>query len=376
MLTTNDRNRRFAWWAGVAVLLLPLGVSAQEPLAVPTQQAAEASTAETETIVIGTAADGQPITIELDKKRTGDLIRGAVGLLRQKLIGESSERMGLVDDQRWTGADDPNRWVILVHGFASGIDATEPLLKRLDRPGIASRRFAYPNDGPIRDASDQLSKVLRNLARQYPDRKLTIIAHSMGCLVSRHVLESPERNPGNVDQLIMVAPPNHGSHLAQFPVGVDVEALAANVRQENVRWIVESALEGGMGSAQVDLRPESPLFVELNTRPRNPRVRYTIFAGTAGPLDAEEAHRMEKMGNDLKTDNGAVTAISGQLVAAGRSDEMIVGRGDGAVSLESAKLPGVEDFVPLPFNHSVLSNGLETPAGKRLIEEIVSRIVL
>lgn len=328
------------------------------------------------TIVIGTDAQGEPVEIRVDKESMRGVIRGAVGRLRQRLIGESSEQLGLVDDSKWTAADDPNRWVVLVHGFASGTEATKPLMDRLDQPGIRSRRFAYPSDGSIRESSQRLSDALRQVAADYPNRKLTVIAHSMGGLVARNVLESPALDPGNVDQLIMIATPNHGSNLAQFPVGMDVDKLVLRVRQDSLRLVVESALEGAVGSAQVDLRPDSPLFQELNARPRNPDVRYTIFAGTGGPFRPSEAERLEQMAADLNPDSPVAAVVSDQLLTAANSAELIAGQGDGVVSVESAQLPGVQDFVTLPFSHRVLSREIDSDAGRRLVQEITARIVL
>ncbi|QEG38793.1 alpha/beta fold hydrolase [Roseimaritima ulvae] len=363
----------------LAVTLLTLvaaaAVAAQPPGEVP----ADNQPAENErgaTIVIGADADGRPIEIPIREDQMRDAIRGAVGLLRQTVIGLSHERMGLADEQQWAGADDPNRWVVLVHGFASGTEATKPLMEQLNQPGIRCRRFAYPNDGPIRESSLQLSRALTAVKQQFPDRKLTVIAHSMGCLVTRNMLESPELDPGNVDQFMMIAPPNHGSNLAQFPIGLEVEKLAANVRRENLRWIVESALQGAMGSAQVDLRPDSPLFDELNARSRNPRVRYTIFAGTAAPLSKAEADELKRMAEGLTGGHRVVAMVSEQLLAAAGSQEVVAGQGDGCVSIESATLAGVQDFVTLPFSHNILSRQLDSEVGRKLVQEIVSRIVL
>lgn len=345
-------------------------VAAQPPGGEPPADAGPA------TIVVGVDAEGDPIEIQIQEDDMRDAIRGAVGLLRQTVIGKSHERLGLADEEQWTDANDPNRWVVLVHGFASGTEATKPLMDSLNQPGIRCRRFAYPNDGPIRESSLQLSRALRAVKQTFPDRRLTVIAHSMGCLVTRNMLESAELDPGNVDQFMMIAPPNHGSNLAQFPIGLDVEKLAANVRRENLRWIVESALHGAMGSAQVDLRPDSPLFDELNARPRNPRVRYTIFAGTAAPLSKAEAEEMKRMAEGLSDGNRVVALVSEQLLAAAGSQEIIAGKGDGCVSIESATLDGVKDFVTLPFSHNIISRQLDSEVGRKLVQEIVSRIVL
>ncbi|WP_153557798.1 lipase family alpha/beta hydrolase [Roseimaritima sediminicola] len=367
------------WIAGAGA---NVAVAVQPPAA--ESPASEPPTPAPQTAVPSTAApeaappqlEASPTPEPLDAQSAGAAIRDAVGLLRQRVIGPSHERVGLIDDDQWQGAQDPHRWVVLVHGFASGPDAMQALKDRLDQPGIRCRRFAYPNDGPVSESSQLLSRSLRALRQRFPERRLTVISHSMGSLVTRNVLESPELDPGNVDQFIMIAPPNHGSHLAQFPIGLDVEEFARQLQRENLQWIVRNALEGAIGSAQVDLRPESEIVRELNGRPRNPAVRYTIFAGTAGPFTRQEAAAIAEMAQRWTEGNRVMAIIAEQLIAAAASNEVIEGRGDGCVSVESATLAGVTDFVSLPFRHHVISRQLDSVVGQQLIQEIVSRIVL
>ena len=123
---------------------------------------------------------------------------------------------------------------------ANAVDKTIVLIHGLDDPGkvwmnlspaLIAENFdawtmVYPNDQPLmasaRFFSDQLM-ILRRLGA----KRITIVAHSMGGLVAREMLTNPgigyhrEVQAGRlpqVDQLIMVATPNHGSHLAQFRV--------------------------------------------------------------------------------------------------------------------------------------------------------------
>ena len=306
------------------------------------------------------------------------LIRDAVGLLRQEIIGRSADRVGLLDEHRWRSATDPRRWVILVHGFASGIDSLQPLMDQLEQQGLRCRRFAYPNDGSVADAANILSRELAVTAQRYPDRKLTIISHSMGGLVSRFALEYPGMATGNVDQLIMVSPPNQGSDLAALPVGAEPERLVQLIENQAIGKIFAAAIQGAVGRAQTDLLPDSAFLEKLNQLPRNPHVRYSIFAGTDAPVQgpgAAAVQELNRLARQIPDERPALQAIMNQIALAANSEALQAGRGDGVVSVQSAKLADVTDFQTLPYGHNVLTQGLNTPAGEKLLREIVSRIV-
>ena len=49
-----------------------------------------------------------------------------------------------------------------------------------------------------------------------------LVCHSMGSLVARACIEDPLYDPGNVERLIMIAPPTHGSLIAHFAAGTDL----------------------------------------------------------------------------------------------------------------------------------------------------------
>jgi hypothetical protein len=60
----------------------------------------------------------------------------------------------------------------------------------------------------------------------------------------------------------------------------------------------------------------------------------------------------------------------GQLA---RLDEWSRGRGDGVVSVKSAKLEGVTDFVTLPFSHNAFGKPV-TPTAQMVIDEVIKRL--
>lgn len=361
----------------------PVGERLRMPAAVPLRRTILAILAALLIMVLAggpvlAQAGGAPATDQADTEIVESLIRDAVGLLRQEIIGRSADRVGLLDEHRWQSAADPRRWVILVHGFASGIDSLNPLMGQLEQQGLRCRRFAYPNDGSVADAAQILSRELAATAQRYPERKLTIISHSMGGLVSRFALESPTLAAGNVDQLIMVSPPNQGSDLAALPVGAEPERLAHLIENQAIGKILAAAIQGVVGRAQTDLLPDSAFLEKLNQLPRNPHVRYSIFAGTDAPVQVQGAaavQELNRLARQIPDERPALQAIMNQIALAASSEALQAGRGDGVVSVQSAKLADVTDFQTLPFGHNVLTQGLDTPAGEKLLREIVSRIV-
>ena len=77
----------------------------------------------------------------------------------------------------------------------------------------------------------------------------------MGGLVARACIEDPRYDPGNVERLIMIAPPTHGTLIAHFAVGTDLwEHWLA--RQDGGPWRrMRDSIVDGLGEAADDLVP-------------------------------------------------------------------------------------------------------------------------
>lgn len=107
-------------------------------------------------------------------------------------------------------------------------------------------------------------------------------------------------------------------------------------------------------------------------------MRYSIFAGTDAPVQgpgAAAVQELNRLARQIPDERPALQAIMNQIALAANSEALQAGRGDGVVSVQSAKLADVTDFQTLPYGHNVLTQGLTTPAGEKLLREIVSRIV-
>ncbi len=269
----------------------------------------------------------------------------------------------------------PAELVVLVHGLDEPGTCWKDVVPALQGDALTVCEFVYPNDQTV-PASAVLLHAALAAAHGRGARRVDLVSHSMGGLVSRELLTSPDGYAGtgsahadlpDVRRLIMVAPPNHGSQLARF-------RLASETREQAVKlfggqWSWRGALANGHGEAGIDLLPDSAFLRRLNARPAPTGVVLTILAGRSSPVTRSHVDELIDWGRS----HGAVPADAlegwkGSLRA------LEDGSGDGAVALESARLEGVDDVVVLAANHLSLIErgwGAEPPPA---IAEIRARL--
>ncbi len=176
--------------------------------------------------------------------------------------------------------------------------------------------FDYENLGtPIEKTAESLKKHLAKIGLDgtSSDKKLDIVAHSMGGLVSRWFIENPTLK-GNavVRTLVQCGTPNGGSEWS------DVEkmlshclTLAINGASKMQPWIapLSAALKWiGLGSIDTTLKAmnpdKSPFLTALNTNPSDPSVPYHVIVGNTQLIRTQnEAHWnfIQKVMNNLRT---------------------------------------------------------------------------
>lgn len=104
--------------------------------------------------------------------------------------------------------------VVLIHGIASSKYLLAPLSRRLRAMNFDTQLHGYFTlRGSIRDIGCRFAAKLNRLAEQHPDRKIHVVAHSMGSIVTRCALMSEV--PSTLGRIVMVGPPNRGSHMAR-----------------------------------------------------------------------------------------------------------------------------------------------------------------
>jgi pimeloyl-ACP methyl ester carboxylesterase len=103
--------------------------------------------------------------------------------------------------------------VVLLHGLARGAGSLDGMGRALRAAGFPVWACDYPSTSTsIADAADE---VARRLREELPDRELCAVTHSLGGIVVRHLGDR------GLDwrRIVMLAPPNRGSRVANLLAG-------------------------------------------------------------------------------------------------------------------------------------------------------------
>ncbi|MCA9213155.1 MAG: hypothetical protein KDB27_08830 [Planctomycetales bacterium] len=271
---------------------------------------------------------------------------------------------------------DEARAVLFVHGLNSRPEDLSSLVRETEHAGLATATFRYPNDQAISESSEMFANVLKQLSHVCPTTKLSIVTHSMGALVVRDAIENPWYKIDNVDRLVMLVPPNHGSHLAKYAVGHDIYEYAVNdARRDESGFVVGSILDG-LSAATRDLKPDSAFLRRLNARRRQADVRYTIVIGTDGVVGQERLSRTQGQLARAGKRCSWFRCLSNELeTKSAKYDEVVDGLGDGVVSVASARLPGVHDVIMGEFTHVDILSSVPSDEVQRVRAAILTRLV-
>lgn len=253
-------------------------------------------------------------------------------------------------------ADATTHIVLLIHGLDEPGTIWDELTPHLLAHNATVIRFDYPNDQALAASAKDLAAALRTLRARGVD-EVSIVAHSMGGLVSRAVLVSPDAYAGNaaattelpsIERLIMCGTPNHGSPLAAMQA-------VAEAREQIVRRVQNTAAEGsgllahsgdGNGDAGRDLCEGSDFLKELNAHPLPLHVQLTTICGVVTPAKACEYLKTEastQWAGFLGADRAA--ALTSQACA------VVETLGDGMVPAASTRLEGVSDHIEIAADH-------------------------
>jgi triacylglycerol lipase len=185
--------------------------------------------------------------------------------------------------------------VVLLHGLGRTDRAMRPLEDALVRAGYRVHNLTYPS---LAEQPAQLVAIVQQQLDACCARaeRLHFVTHSLGGLIARAALAQQPR--ANLGRVVMLAPPNNGSAYG------DLARAASPSAAERVPAIAALGTDPA-GFARALPAPSYELGVIAGTR-------------TVNPLDA--------------------------VVLAGESD--------GAVSVESAQLAGMADFIRVDATHA------------------------
>lgn len=312
-----------------------------------------------ESATVKTVEEGKKLRVEIDSAGARE-VRGQIKhrLLRLlgRLTGEDlvNQTFELQEPDKLP-AGEP--MVLLIHGLDSGPFSMATLREYLDDAGFHTGVFVYANDEAIDVVGRALSRKLRDFKKRRGDHPVYIVAHSLGGLVSRYMLEMPGLDPGNVKMLVMLGTPNHGSQVAAARFLTDFSRFLERGANKEA---AASVLRDGLGEAGWDLRPGSLVLTKLNARSRNPRVQYRLVLGTGAVMDEKEFESFKASLLEL-TESTSWTATSTPWLKKRLEDmdELVKGKGDGAVALKRGRLEGVDEVI-VDLGHRALTktNGI------------------
>jgi pimeloyl-ACP methyl ester carboxylesterase len=255
-------------------------------------------------------------------------------------------------------AKDQAAVVVLVHG----LDDPGKVWMNL-APVLAGNSFTvwvlnYPNDQPVVESSRFFLEELHTLY-QRGVRTISVVAHSMGGLVSREMLTHPEWDyigkvrrgeAPAIKRLIMVGTPNHGSEMVRFRVLSELRDQSVNLFKGEfhwLRWIID-----GAGEAGIDLLPQSRFLETLNRRPHPQGVEMLIIAGIMSPWQANDLkHLTDNLQPQLpKKMNPALISLKESF------QNMNLKIGDGLVTVASTRLKGIPHITVKGTHLSIIRN--------------------
>ncbi len=233
--------------------------------------------------------------------------------------------------------------VILIHGLDEPGLIWMNLAPALYEQGFRVLIMTYPNDQPIKASSAFFLKQMTSYFAG-EKRSVSIVAHSMGGLISRDMLTDPlfgysqkveQGKVPRIDHLILVGTPNHGARLAQFRFFTEIRDQFHNLSNKEAHWL--NSLLDGAGEAGIDLLPDSRFLTELNSRSLPKYLDIQVIAGMVSPWSESEIPAfIRHLEQNLPTETRPTSRVLEKtLVSMGRTI------GDGLVSVNSARLNGV-----------------------------------
>ncbi len=194
---------------------------------------------------------------------------------------------------------DTGDYVILLHGLARSYRSMQKIETNLLKHGFRTVNLNYPS---TEHRIEYLANnVLRYAIARCPadsDTKIHFVTHSLGGIIVRYYLK--QNKLSNLGRVVMISPPNNGSELV-----------------DNFKDSYFFKKRHGPAGQQLGTSKKSV--------PQN-----------LGPVDFELG---------VITGNRSFNPVSSM---------MIPGPDDGAVSVESAKVKGMVDFIVMPNSHTFI----------------------
>jgi triacylglycerol lipase len=197
-----------------------------------------------------------------------------------------------------------NECVILLHGLGRTRHSLKPIEKCLASNGYTVWNIGYPSTREDIESicSLYVEKEVEKAASTFA--KVHFVTHSMGGIVVRYCLQNKPWLSGKIGRIVMLAPPNQGSEVADF-------------LKKNAHYLYRAA--------------DGPAGEELSTD------------------STGITHRIARLPYEIG------------IIAGNKSWEpwfsyVIPGDDDGKVAVERTKLEEMSDFIVVPHTHTFIMN--------------------
>ncbi|GAB5402466.1 MAG: alpha/beta fold hydrolase [Aureliella sp.] len=108
--------------------------------------------------------------------------------------------------------------VVLLHGLFATTRSMQKASQRLAAQGFDVVNWGYPTFlRSIEAHCEQLSSTLARLQNDSSVRSVNFLTHSMGGILARYVIQ--QGSADKIRRMVMLAPPNAGSHLTRVSLG-------------------------------------------------------------------------------------------------------------------------------------------------------------
>lgn len=193
----------------------------------------------------------------------------------------------------------PPDCVVLLHGIGMRSYVMNRLESALGADGYRVVNLSYPSrQMPFEQIAGEYLPAQLKEHGVADAPHVHFVTHSMGSLIVRKFIQ--DSRPANLGRVVMIGPPNHGS-------------TAADEAKENA--LLREFLGGNL--------------VRLGTGE-------DAIVRTLGPADFD------------------VGIIAGEVPVNPVFGRVLAGKNDGAVTVESAKLEGMHDFIVVPYSHTLM----------------------
>lgn len=215
-------------------------------------------------------------------------------------LGLNLQACGMLQpDDPPPGISAGNECVILLHGIVRTSRSMRKLGEALQEEGYKVANWSYPSrEQPIDALAEEAIPKAVEACSGPSIKRINFVTHSMGGILIRHYLANNEID--DLGRVVMLSPPNQGSEL-------------------------------------VDLWSDWPGFELIN-----------------GPAGYQLGTGEESVPLQLGAANFDVGIITGRKTTNPLFSILIPGDDDGKVSVDSARLEGMKDFLVVPEAHSFI----------------------